>query len=266
MPCFLLQLECKWMRTTTSHRPVKRERARQSISGIFFDAKNFFSSFNANIMNISPSNQNQYQPAFKAILVKKLEPVVRRQNVTFYNNATAMLDEPRPFVSGVKYLINAIMKNEGQGFFSTIDILDVTRLRDILKKVPENIFSKRTVFGIIGAGENTTALELDNNEVLSISTNLDCFEQRNFEDFDLPVKKMETYADSQNCGWYIRDKGEPVTKDELHDLGKRIMDKGYLLDDWRTEQACKIKDETFLVDFECAYIPDVDKSFLLGFF
>ena len=44
------------------------------------------------------------------------------------------------------------------------------------------------------------------------------------------------------------------------------MDKGYLLDDWRTEQACKIKDETFLVDFECAYIPDVDKSFLLGFF
>lgn len=254
------------MRTTTSHRPVKRERARQSISGIFFDAKNFFSSFNINIMNISPSNQNQYQPAFKAILVKKLEPVVRRQNVTFYNNATAMLDEPRPFVFGVKYLINAIIKNEAQGFLSTIDILDVTRLRDILQKVPENVFSKRTVFGIIGAGANTTALELDNNEVLSISTNLDCFEKRNFEDFDLPVKKMAYYPDNQTSGWYIRDKGEPVTEEELLELGQRIFDKGYMLEDWRAEQACKIKDKTFLVDFECAYIPDGVKSFLLGFF
>ncbi len=218
-------------------------------------------------MNISPINQNQFQsqPAFKAILVKKLEPVVRRQNVTFYNNATAMLDEPRPFVSGIKYLINAIIKNEAQGFASTIDILDVTRLKDILQKAPENIFSQRTVFGIIGAGINTTALELDNNEVLSVSTNLDCFEKRDFEDFDLPVKKMVSYADNKNSGWYIRDKGEPVTEEELFELGQRIFSKGYMLEDWRSEQACNLNGKTYLLDYECAYIPDVIQSFLRFF-
>lgn len=221
-------------------------------------------------MNISPINSNysyQSKPAFKAVLVKKLEPVLKQECVTFYNNATAMLDKPLPLFTGVRTLINALIENEKQGKEMLIDKYDVSRMFEMLKFLPEKLFENRKVLGIIGAGMNVTALQLDNHEVLSLSDNMDSFNARNFEDFDLPIKSSGQYF--KKCtqeGWYIREQGEPVTKRELQELGDRIMSKGYCLEDWRTEQACKVNGKTYLLDFECASIQNNPKSFLLGFF
>lgn len=221
-------------------------------------------------MNILPINNNysyQSKPAFKAIVVDKLEPILKQGNVTFYNNATAMLDKPMSLFKGVEVLINALIKNDKQGKEMLIDKLDISRMYYMLKFLPKNIFENRKVLGIIGAGMNVTALQLDNNEVLSLSDNMDSFEKRNFEDFDLPIKACGQYStESGDEGWYVRQLGEPVTKVELNELGDRIMSKGYWLNDWRTEQACKVDGKTYLLDFECAYIQNDPRSFLLGFF
>lgn len=214
-------------------------------------------------MNISPVTQNTYQPKpiFKAIIVDKLEPVLKRDGVTFFNNGTAMLDKPHSLFRGVKILIDALIENDKQQTEMVIDILDASRMYRMLKFLPKKIFENRAILGIIGAGANVTALQLDNKEVLSLATNLDTFDSRKFEDFDLPLKSSAAYPGNYSEGWYVRELGAPVTKNELKELEKRIKKKGYMLDDWRTEQACKVDGESYLLDFECAYIPTNQKSY-----
>lgn len=146
-------------------------------------------------MNISSVTQNTYQrkPVFKAIVVDKLEPVLKRESVTFFNNGTAMLDKPHSLFRGVKILIDALIENDKQQTEMVIDILDASRMHRMLKFLPKNIFEGRAILGIIGAGANVTALQLDNKEVLSLTTNLATFDSRKFEDFDLPLKSRAAY-------------------------------------------------------------------------
>lgn len=203
-------------------------------------------------MNIIPINCS---PSFSAIKVRKIEPLFKTNDVTFYNNATAMFKHPKPLFDGVTCFIDAITHNIAKKVDTFLDIFDITRLTDMLKFLPKDTFRNRLLKGIVGAGLYNTALLLDNDEVLCLSGNMDIFETRPFEDFDLPIKSKGIYPASDDQGWYIRSFGLPVNKTELAKLAKKIKSKGYELDDWRTEQACKINGEIYLLDYECAIKP-----------
>lgn len=224
-----------------------------SVFCFYLLTKNIFTVFKIKVMNISSVNTTPEQtPAFKAIIVKKLEPVLKQKGITFYNNGTAMLDHRCHLFDGAALLISNILKNNKRHIDTILDSMDLSRLINMVSFLPNQIFRKRIMRGVIGSGVNNTALLLDKDEVLCLSDNMNVFEQRPFEDFDLPIKKSGKY--DEESGWFIRDLGQPIDKHELEDLGKNITSKGYILDDWRTEQGCKIKDKLYLLDFECAKI------------
>ncbi len=195
---------------------------------------------------------------FKAIKVDQLTPVLKRKNITFYNNATAMLNRPAPLFKGTVQILKVIQEVLRKNIYTILDELDNQRLVYMLKHLPKE-FSSRTLLGVIGTGMYNTALLLDKQEVLCLSSNMDMFETRDFEDFDLPMKSSQRYDENPDCGWFIRDLGSPVTKEELEKLALYIKAKGYKLEDWRTEQACKIGKKLYLLDYECA-VPQKEKQ------
>lgn len=203
-------------------------------------------------MDVTPINKS---PSFKAIKVKKLKPLFQTNEVIFYNNRTAMLKQPMPLRKGTDCLLSAINDSFSKIIDNFFDKFDIKRLNNMLKYLPKKEFRNRKIHGIIGAGCNNTAIQLDNNEVLCLSDNMSIFNSRPFEDFDLPLKSKGNYKFGNDYGWYIRNLGTPVNKWELSRLAKQIKSKGYELDDWRREQACKIDDKIYLLDYECAVMP-----------
>lgn len=200
-------------------------------------------------MNVAPIHQS---PSFTAIKVRKLRPIFKSDEVIFYNNRTAMLEQPMPIYKGTNSLLSAINNSFSKIVENFFDDFDIKRLNNMLKYLPKNKFQNRKIHGIIGAGCYNTAIQLDGNEVLCLSDNMSIFNSRPFEDFDLPIKSKGNYNHDNDCGWYIRDLGAPVNKQELVRLAKQIKSKGYELDDWRREQACKIDNKIYLLDYECA--------------
>lgn len=190
---------------------------------------------------------------FRAIKVKSIEPVLKEKNVTFYNNSTAMLDNPVPLFIGIRQFVDVIQSTLRKRIFTMLDEFDVNRLLSMVNYFPDK-FLYRRLLGIIGAGLNNTALLLDDKEVLCVSDDMNVFKTRKFEDFDLPIKTQGTFSNNSDNGWYIRDLGAPISKKELEKLGKQIEAKGYELDDWRPEQGCRIGKKLYLLDFDCAKI------------
>lgn len=214
-------------------------------------------------MNIStqPVNSRQYTykaPAFGAKVVDRLCVNLKTDTVSFLNNGTAVLDEPVPFFKGIKNLLNAVTKNiknnvEGK---TCLDSLDKYRLNEMLEYFPKKLFENRMLNGVVGSGNNNLAFKIDNNEVLCVSENMNFFNKRPFEDFDLPLisKGMyDTYFTKNTQGWFIRKLGEPVTDSELETIKQEIFKKGYKIKDWNPEQGCKLDNKLYLIDFECAY-------------
>lgn len=203
-------------------------------------------------MDVTPINTSL---SFNAIKVRRLKPVFQTNEVIFYNNRTAMLEHPMPLGKGTDCLVIAINESLSKIRDNFLDNLDIKRLNNMLEYLPKNKFRSRKIHGIIGAGCNNTAIQLDNHEVLCLSDNMGVFNSRPFEDFDLPLKSKGNYKPNNDYGWYIRNLGDPVNKFELARLAKQIKSKGYKLDDWRREQACKIGDKIYLLDYECAVKP-----------
>ncbi len=200
-------------------------------------------------MDVTPIN---HSPSFQAIKVNRLKPLLRSNEVIFFNNRTAMFEQPMPLSKGIVCLLNAINDSFSKIRDNFLDELDIKRLNNMLKYLPKKEFRNRKIHGIIGAGCNNTAIQLDKNEVLCLSDNMSIFKSRPFEEFDLPLKSSGYYKFNNSYGWYIRHLGAPVNKRELARLAKQIKSKGYELDDWRREQACKIDDKIYLLDYECA--------------
>lgn len=211
-------------------------------------------------MNIYPSNcqynsYNKSTPSFKAIAVDKIKPVYITENVNFLNNQTAMLKKSCPFFDGIRKLYNDIVNNHVIFRSNVVDWLyidDIERLSNILQKLPKENFKNRKLLGLIGTGVNSIAFKLDKKEVLCVSDSIKFLKDRKVENFDLPFLKIGKLKNDKKCGWYIRKYGKPVNENELKKLALKIKLSGYNLIDWNCNQACKVNDKLYLLDFACA--------------
>ncbi|MCM1266073.1 MAG: hypothetical protein NC200_07730 [Candidatus Gastranaerophilales bacterium] len=204
------------------------------------------------------SSQNNYQVkneySFCANLVPKIKPCYISDDVVILNNETAVLKKSAPFFKGMQKMLdtlNTLFANRTKrAYFFYPE--DKDRVAEFMTKLPKEELKKRKMLGCVGVGWNNMAFKLDKNKVLCISDDMSFLDSRPMEDFDLPFIKKGNLTPDSDEGWFIRKLGKPVTEEELETLKTRIEEKGYETYDWRTDQACKVDDKIYLLDYECA--------------
>jgi hypothetical protein len=202
-----------------------------------------YQSFNKPEFRVSrPAQTQSFGQNPPAVVMKEIG------NVQFMDDFSIILKEPKNLYDGVCDILSAMKQNKETKFAFQ------DRLSQVLKLSEKPDFEKRKLHGIIGAGNNSVALEIDNKEVLSVS-NTSPFYGRCVESFDLPIIK-EGFS---GIHYYnIRPYGDvdSVTMDDLKALKQDISQKGYRtrdLEDYKTYQACKYNTKTYLLDAQCAY-------------
>lgn len=133
------------------------------------------------------------------------------------------------------------------------------------------------VKSLIGMGKNALVFETEDGKALKFSRENQFYNNREIQDFDIPVEKSGKVLPDGKFYYYLEEKATQgdIKKAEIKELLKQVKQLGYRLIDYRDEdlycgkinflQFGRGKDgKVYLLDHECA-VPKSDYSVIKSF-
>lgn len=198
-------------------------------------------------MPIAQKEKHVQKQSFGSFL-PPAKTVLQIDNVSFLDDLSIMLKEPKNLYDGVYDILSALKKNKSTHFGIE------SRLEQAFKMADNPKFAKMKLNGVVGFGDNSVALSVDKGQVLSISRQ-NPFYGRFAEDFDLPVID-QGYSGSFYYNLRPEIDNDKTTFADVQNVMKQIEQKRYKIRDLNSNglhQVCNYKGQSYLLDAECAY-------------